>query len=154
MSVAAHSSTLEITWALAIVAFAVVLGTLAQLATHKSWTLSREQVPAFARSATVTCAIAVSLLLTGMPSVQALFGRGVQDVIVALKSNQLNVRDRERRTAGYYEELLGNGAWAHAIWTLKGQAPRNWTGIPDSGAARWTGDIRRNGYPLHTRRHQ
>ncbi len=143
ISVAADSTALEITWAFAIVASAVALGTLAQLATHKTWTLSREKAPAFARSAMVTCAIAVSLLVTGMPQVQALLGGGAQDVVAALKSNELNVRDRERRTAGYYEELLGNGAWAHAIWTLKGEMPRDWTDVPNSGAARWTGDIRR-----------
>ncbi len=143
VSVAADSTAVEIAWALTIFAAAVILGTLAQLATHKSWTLSREKAPAFERSVAAISALAVILLLTGMPWSQDLLSGGARNVIAALKSNELNVRDRERRTAGYYEELLGNGAWAHGIWTLKGQMPRDWTDIPQSGAARWTGDIRR-----------
>jgi len=143
VSVAADATAGEVAQIIFILAGAVVIGTIAQLAITREWIPSYPS-PSIFRSASLVGGCAVVFLLVSMPAVHGQLGADATQIVSTIKGDQLNARDREQMVRGYYEDLLGTEGWGSMLWSIRLEEPDmwRWDGQPTSNFIRQTGNLR------------
>jgi len=117
--------------ALGLLALLLAAGTLARYAVGRGWRLgiSGDSL-SFARSAGVTTAALVLILVVGHRSIYSHFGATAADAIYSLRKPRLSRGDVALLQRGYYENLLGADRMSSQLWEVYMKEPADWQGGP------------------------
>lgn len=101
-----------------------------------------ERKMSFQAVASRTSAMALGVVLLGMPQVQSLIGDN-GEYIASLQGARLNARDQAQLERGYYENLMSNDSYTSGMLGNQGpQQPADWVGIYETDAVEMRGDER------------
>ena len=81
-----------------------------------------------------TSAMALGVVLLGMPQVQGRLGGEAETVLASLQETRLNARDQAQLERGYYENLLANDNYTSGLFGAQPQKPADWVGIYETDA--------------------
>jgi D-alanyl-lipoteichoic acid acyltransferase DltB (MBOAT superfamily) len=118
---------------IAAVVGSIGIGAILMGRTKREWTgqitlTDTPKVPAFRfwRSAAVTGAVSLLLVLLSLTEVHWLFGPRTANVLKSLKTNRLNQQDMKMLERGYYEELTNTMRISPELWEVYQKEPPNW----------------------------
>ena len=80
-----------------------------------------------------TSAMALGVVLLGMPQVQGRLGGEAETVLASLQETRLNARDAALEERGYYEGLMDGRSYTSQLsWSQQSKNPENWKPIMES----------------------
>jgi D-alanyl-lipoteichoic acid acyltransferase DltB (MBOAT superfamily) len=88
----------------------------------------------------VVAITAIPLVVIASPPVHEWLG--VSKFVFSITGDQLNRRDRDQMTKGYYEDLLDKDTFTSPLWSAQGGQPRDWVPIVRSDAVHYVNDLR------------
>jgi D-alanyl-lipoteichoic acid acyltransferase DltB (MBOAT superfamily) len=83
---------------------------------------------------------AIPIVLVALPPVHERLG--ISRLVFSITGDQLNRRDRDQMTKGYYEDLLDKDTFTSPLWSVQGEKPRDWPAIVRSDAVQYVNDLR------------